>query len=74
LRHPNLDHRVSTGFAYDGLVTAMKDKPEQATITKLRDLSRQLDVARRSQRAATTELTKTKRGSAPRQSRKTPPR
>src|SRR5215831_16313764 len=53
---------------------AMKDKPEQAAIKKLRALSDQLDIARRSQRAATTELTKTKSDSPRRPSRKTPPR
>ena len=52
----------------------MKDKPEQAAIKKLRALSDQLDIARRSQRAATTELTKTKSDSPRRPSRNTPPR
>jgi hypothetical protein len=75
------DSCVSTGFACEIYmsstavrVAAMKEKPEQAAIKKLRDLSHQLDIARRSQRAATTELTKTKSDSARRPSRKTPPR
>jgi hypothetical protein len=53
-------------------VVVMSDKPEQAVLKKLRDLSHQLDVAHRLHRAATTELTKTKRDSGRRLPRKTP--
>jgi len=49
------DSCVSTGLAYEICMSstavrgvAMKDKPEQAAIKKLRALSDQLDIARRS--------------------------
>jgi len=42
------------------------DKPDQIALKKLRELSRELDVARRSQRMTTTELMKSRRVVAPR--------